>query len=343
MKDSKQVLLTFDYEMFLGKSGTIDNCLLRPTKELITVLANGNAKATFFIDTTFMLVLRQNNQFNEYNKIKAQLIQLVSHGHRIELHIHPHWIDATYNHLIQQWDFNDFRYYQHKNTPSALLRNLFINGVELLNEIAKEVDSEYRPQAYRAGGWCIEPFANLINLFRETGIWVDSSVLPSISTVGNIADYDYSNIKCISPYYFNKSVQEVLDHGDFLEIPLSVVDIDLLFRISRKIKIKCNPQEYACFGDGKAIFTAQMQGEQRGIKVFIGEKLNTTPEVLSLDGAADFRKICSVVSKSQTSTIVGHPKLLTINSLGCLTKILKCDDKNFWEISKFANFIKINK
>ena len=50
----KNILLTFDYELFLGsRSGTVDNCLIIPTSKILEVLKRHGAKAVFFIDTSY--------------------------------------------------------------------------------------------------------------------------------------------------------------------------------------------------------------------------------------------------------------------------------------------------
>ena len=55
MKIRKNILLTFDYELFLGKrSGSAQKCMIEPTNELLKILLKNNAKAIFFIDTTYL-------------------------------------------------------------------------------------------------------------------------------------------------------------------------------------------------------------------------------------------------------------------------------------------------
>ena len=51
----KEVLLTFDYELFLGSnSGTVENCLIKPTNKIIPILEKYNLKSIFFIDLTYL-------------------------------------------------------------------------------------------------------------------------------------------------------------------------------------------------------------------------------------------------------------------------------------------------
>ena len=52
----KKILLTFDYELFLGaKSGSVDNCLIVPTDMLLDVMERHQTKAIFFVDTTYIM------------------------------------------------------------------------------------------------------------------------------------------------------------------------------------------------------------------------------------------------------------------------------------------------
>ena len=43
-------------------------------------------------------------------KTPQQIIDIVKRGHRVELHIHPHWCDAVYK-GDGTWDFSNFQHY----------------------------------------------------------------------------------------------------------------------------------------------------------------------------------------------------------------------------------------
>ena len=42
--------------------------------------------------------------------LRYQIEDILKRGHRIELHIHPHWLDAKYCE-DGSWDFSDFTHY----------------------------------------------------------------------------------------------------------------------------------------------------------------------------------------------------------------------------------------
>ena len=109
----KKVILSFDYELFFGeRSGTVDNSIIRPTELLLNKLDKINGKATFFVDYLMIKYLEaQPKTTKEARKITTQLQEIVQQGHRIELHIHPHWIDACYT-GDGTWDFKDFTQFE---------------------------------------------------------------------------------------------------------------------------------------------------------------------------------------------------------------------------------------
>ena len=57
----RNILFTFDYELFLGaNSGTVEKCLLEPTNLLINLFDKFSIKnAIFFVDTSYLIRLEQ--------------------------------------------------------------------------------------------------------------------------------------------------------------------------------------------------------------------------------------------------------------------------------------------
>src|SRR5690348_16235613 len=94
----KHLLITFDYELFLGeKSGSVEKCVIEPSKKILTLLSKYNAIAIFFLDTTWLLKLKQVSESHpaakeSFTKVVLQLQQAVKNGHYIFNHLHPHWI-----------------------------------------------------------------------------------------------------------------------------------------------------------------------------------------------------------------------------------------------------------
>jgi hypothetical protein len=90
----ENAILTFDYEVFLGrKTGTIENCIIKPTKLILEILRENNAKAIFFVDATWLLFLKE-TYIHDFLYITEQLKEISKSGSSVELHMHPQWIQA---------------------------------------------------------------------------------------------------------------------------------------------------------------------------------------------------------------------------------------------------------
>jgi hypothetical protein len=117
MSKEKLLLFTFDYELFLGeKSGTVQQCLVTPTDQLIFCLDKYAFKAIFFIDTVYILHLKEIAEKHtaaktDLDSIINQLVKIVKSGHEIHPHIHPHWMDAIYHPESNEWNLSEKKHY----------------------------------------------------------------------------------------------------------------------------------------------------------------------------------------------------------------------------------------
>ncbi|MDE5421914.1 hypothetical protein L3073_06815 [Ancylomarina sp. DW003] len=250
-RNYKKVFLTFDYEMFLGaNSGTVENCILKPTEMLIESFIEHNIKGTFFVDTLFIERLANENEKTklEAEMINKQLKKLVELGSRIELHLHPHWLDANY--LDGKWSFPNYdRYRLHSLSPEEL-DNSFESGINYLNSIGRSVKPDYQVLAFRAGGLCIQPFSFVKHVFKKYGIKIDSSVIPLKAVKGEGHAYDYSKVSESQIYRFDDDVCNKSSTGPFLEVPLTLVKKSFFDKLLEKVYKK---YFYTIYGDGQGM------------------------------------------------------------------------------------------
>src|SRR4051812_20450394 len=99
---NRNVLFTFDYELFLGlRSGTVEKCLLQPTDHILRILQKYKIEnAVFFVDTVYLYKLSRTKTEScqsQFSRIKTQLQSAVNQGHILFPHIHPHWLDAVFD------------------------------------------------------------------------------------------------------------------------------------------------------------------------------------------------------------------------------------------------------
>lgn len=94
----KKVIFSYDYELFFGiMSGTVQKTLIEPTNLLLDCMESVSARGNFFIDYLMFECLEKlsdERAKSDLKLMKEQVKDMVRRGHRIELHLHPHWIDA---------------------------------------------------------------------------------------------------------------------------------------------------------------------------------------------------------------------------------------------------------
>lgn len=215
---ANKIIISFDYELFFGdESGTVQKSILEPTDQILDALDAASGKATFFVDYLMLKFMDSENERtkSESNLIKEQLKDIVRRGHRIELHIHPHWVDAKY--INGKWDFSDFSHYCLSSFPKEEITKMFVEGTDMLESIAREVDPNYKIIAFRAGGWAILPFSDMEDGFRKAGIKVDSSVCHGKIIHAYGYDLNFTDVPKEGIYRFSKDVKCKDDDGEFIE------------------------------------------------------------------------------------------------------------------------------
>lgn len=220
----KKVLLSYDYELFFGeRSGTVQNTLIEPTSIILNAMDAAGLKGTFFVDWLMLKYLALENDeraHQDYDRIVNQLKDIVCRGHRIELHVHPHWVDARYN-GDGTWNFEDFTHYSLQSFTEEEVTRMFVDGTDLLTGIAREVDPDYKIVAFRAGGWAIQPFDKVKKGFLEAGIKVDSSVAYGVFAYNKYSFYDFRNAPKADLYRFDDDVCVPSKNGQFIEVPIA--------------------------------------------------------------------------------------------------------------------------
>ena len=221
----KKIILSFDYELFFGDlSGTVQKSLIAPTNALMDQMEAVGFRGNFFVDWLMIKYLRMQNDDrckDDLQLVTNQLQDMIRRGHRVELHLHPHWMDAKYN-GDGTWNFSDFTHYSLNSLSDAEIESLFVEGVNCLKEIISPVCNDYRIIAFRAGGWAIQPFNNKTSAFLSSGICIDSTVAKGCFLEKDNSFFDFRNVPNKSFYRFKSDVcVETFDHGDFIEVPIS--------------------------------------------------------------------------------------------------------------------------
>lgn len=253
----KKVILSYDYELFFGdRSGTVQKTLIEPTNQLLDAMDSVGFKGNFFIDWQMLKYLSLENDERcrqDHAAIVNQLKDMVRRGHRIELHIHPHWVDAKYN-GDGTWNFDEFRHYSLNSFTEKEIVQIFKEGADLLTSIAREVDPNYKMCAFRAGGWAIQPFEKVKKGMDAVGICLESSVMPGFKIIckNSQCDFLHAPIKNEGYYRFSKDVCVEDISGNYIEVPISTIVPSFLLRAIRKTS-KIVGMDFSTIADGTHI------------------------------------------------------------------------------------------
>lgn len=324
-----RVLLTFDYELFFGKeTGTVEKCMLEPTNFLLQFSERYKVPMTFFVDVGYLVQLQKYSvEFpqlkRDYDRVLAQIQRMEELGCSVQLHIHPHWYRSTYD--GSKW-------------------NILINGNYRLADFSKEEITEIvttythylrsivngKVNTYRAGGWCIQPFQNIRDIFFELGITQDTSVFPGGKFQSEHYQFDFTSVPRFSDAYrFEEDVCIENMQGSFTEFPIASWRYSPLFYWSLYIRGRLNPLDHKMIGDGN--FVAQ-PGRKWEVLT------NFTWNHVSCDGfyAGKLTQQASVYQRKKVAhfVVIGHPKGLTNYALKQLERFI-VTTQNKYEFHSF--------
>lgn len=341
---SKNILITFDYELFLGeKSGSVDKCLIQPTELILEILKKNKTKAIFFIDTTYLLRLEEVGKSNslaeqDFNKIKKQLIEMAGNGHYLFHHIHPHWLDAAYLNEINQWDLSNTERFTFNCLNDIEKAALFKYSNTFLTEIYKCVKSNKTSNGFRAGGLYIEPFEQIKPYFETYNIQFDFSVVPGAVKSDEIRYYDFSQSPTGKYYHFNESVSVESLNGKFVEYPITTIKIKgftkvlnaIYYRLYKKLSINKS------YGDGLPVSKAfRNNNSNSGLKKFLIFQIPLSVDSLN---PGLLRLYKQTIKQNIYTHFLSHPKLLTPVGLKLMGKLLESCNQKYSCIYDFKKF-----
>lgn len=316
------IYITLDYEIYFGANhGTVEKCIINPTDELTRVADKHRIKLVQFVDIGFILKLDEyRKKFpvleKDYKAIIEQLQRLNSTGHDIQLHIHPHWEDSFYD--GNKWVINVTRY---KLSDFAEHE---INEIVGRYKNALQVITSKDIFAFRAGGWCLQPFDKLKNPLFQNGIRVDSSVFANGCYASAQYHYDFKNAPLKSSWKFTDDpVKEAAD-GMFTEVAISSIYNSPLFYWRLFLLGRLNPHFHKPLGDG-----APIPAPGQRFKLLTHHTHNT----VSIDGynasllSRALRQRLRMKNGNEM-VIIGHPKSLTRYGLKALDQFIARHKQN---------------
>lgn len=318
------VLLSFDYELFFGKeTGSVEQCMIRPTNQLLSLCRKYGIRMTFFVDVGYFIQLEAHVErfpalAKDLQQIKLQIVDMLALNCDVQLHIHPHWEKSTYD--GQQWQIVTDGCYKLDDFSDEEIEEIVKRYAHYLQALTnKPVTS------FRAGGWCIQPFSRLAKVFAEIGIVCDSSVFPGGQFQSPHYDFDFTAVPRFSPAYrFENDVCVADPNGRFVELPIASWLYKPEFYWRLYILGRLFPSRHKMMGDGT--FLAQP-----------GRKTSVLTQPVwnhvSCDGyyAGMLSKQAAFYDKRGVEhfVVIGHPKGLTVYAIEQLERFVRTHQNKY--------------
>lgn len=316
------IFITLDYEIFYDKNPKLENQVINPTKELLKIVDPLNIKLILFVDIGYLKCLEKYksdypNLENDYLIITSQLKELCAKGHEVQLHIHPHWEDTTYN--GKEWSF-DLTRYKLTDFTDQEIKTIVTEYTEILERITNK-----KLTAFRAGGWSAQPFYRLNNSLQENGIIYDSTVYPKGVLKSKEQWFDFKNVGFNKTRWkFSDDLTKEDSSGSFTEIAISAIKVLPFFFwkfvVVRLLKI---PQ-HVSLSKGSAVGPSKLH--------ILKLLLFPSYSVVSIDGfkASYLEKAFRFYKKKNLEdfVIIGHPKAFTPFSLKKFKAFIEKDNRH---------------
>jgi hypothetical protein len=311
-----KILLTLDYEIFFGENSNfnLSESLLKPTEKFVYTLSPYGAKAVFFVDAGFICALQRESAI--YSSLKKDLAALENQiqwleraGHEIQLHVHPHWEDSFFDGV--KWHVITKRYRLDQFTKEKA-EEIFTRYHSTLQNIVKR-----KITAYRAGGWCIQPFEHIAEAMKNCAIQFDSTVYAGGYESSETHYYDFKDSPEKDFWKFSMDPVKEDQHGSFIEIPIAAHRVSPLFfwqLMYSKI-----------FGDKKEAPNGNaIQPSKRKI---IKKLLTRSHDTVSIDGEKSKLVLSSIKRGIKLNkkyfVIIGHPKMFSNTTYSHVRDVLQ--------------------
>jgi hypothetical protein len=238
------IIITLDYELHGNGTGDVLENVIKPTNQIIRLCNKYNAKLSIMFEIAEYWAFKEAEKDGRLNKfeyspskvMEEQAKKAIKQGHDVQLHIHPEWIGAEY--VNGFWKLN----FDFKNLlllPRGIgniydplsIKGVFFKGKRDLEFMLKKVDKNYKCQAFRAGGWRIQPEKNIILAMKEVGLKVDTTVFKGGFEKSDIVDFDFRNAEKNFGYWWTKNdnLNRLGKKGEnIIEMPIYTINKSIL-------------------------------------------------------------------------------------------------------------------
>lgn len=315
-----KLLISLDYELFFGeRSGSVERSLIEPADALAKCVERTGHRLSLFVDAGFLVRARQESPVSararaDYDTVAFQLERLAARGHDLQLHIHPHWQDTREHDGAWRMNTNRYRLQDFDAASVAAIVRDYKAEVELVKQAPVF--------AYRAGGWCIQPFAAIAGALERENVWIDSTIYSGGRSAIPGREYDFRTAPVGGQTWrFDADPLVPASDGFFLEVPISACRYGTSAFWTIAWRRFTSSADDRPFGDGDLMRASSRYYARRLIA--------PTWSPVSIDGAKAgflpgiFARFLQRSKRDDLFNVMGHPKALTPRGLSRLGEFLE--------------------
>ncbi len=220
------LILSNDWELFGNGSGDYFEIQHRPLQQLLDGVEAHGAKLTVMAEIGQQWAhQRLGEQESWAHEVacawEASLQDTIRRGSDVQLHLHPQWLQASYER--QQWQV-DARRLSISSLSETEMATVLRQGKTDLETLLRPISPQYDCLAFRSGWYCMQPSQTVTRTLLNTGFSCDTSVVPGAVKSGL---YDYRGAHSTYLPWFARAedvryASEV--PSGLLEIPIHAVD-----------------------------------------------------------------------------------------------------------------------
>lgn len=231
------LVLSNDWELFGNGAGDYFEIQHHPLQQLLDVVEGYGAPLTVMAEIGQQWAHQRLGEHESWARDiacawESILQDTIRRGSDVQLHLHPQWLNATYEH--HQWQVDRDRL-SVSVLPEAELAWVLRRGKADLEAVLKPIDAQYECLAFRSGWYCMQPSQAVTRHLLKAGFVCDTSVVPDAHETP-LYDYRGSYSNCI-PWFANRD--DVRHKNDtpsgLLEIPIhsyKSIDWPILHRLN---------------------------------------------------------------------------------------------------------------
>jgi hypothetical protein len=220
------LILTVDHEVFGDGSGCIEACMIRPLERLLGIAEQHGARVSIFLEPLHLEASERLGRAREVEAAVKQVRAASERGHDVQLHLHPQWWPT----VERRQDTPDLSLWRIGGLDQASVEQMIVRGLGWLRARLGERVAD-RVNVFRAGGWCIQPEADVLRALGACGFAADSTVAPGVWNPVGENWHDFRNAPALPYWKVDERLDEPSRQG-LLEIPICTGTVSPLRHIA---------------------------------------------------------------------------------------------------------------